>query len=295
MWIIRNKKIFLTISAILVGGSIVLIATFGLKRGIDFKGGSLLELSFSERPAQTLISETLKEFEVGATIQETGETGVLIKMRTISEEERKNITDTILKTYEGAEVKNFTSIGPSVGKELTRKAIISIILVCLAIVLFIAYAFRKVSKPVSSWKYGLIAITTLVHDILIPAGLFAVLGKVTGAEVDSLFVVALLTVLGLSVSDTIVVFDRIRENLRERKKDQSFEDVVGQSISQTFTRSINTSLTVILALLALFFFGPETTKNFALVLITGMFFGTYSSIFVASPLLTLVEKWQSKK
>lgn len=295
MWIIRNKKIFLTISAILVGGSIVLIATFGLKRGIDFKGGSLLELSFSERPAQTLISETLKEFEVGATIQETGETGVLIKMRTISEEERKNITDTILKTYEGAEVKNFTSIGPSVGKELTRKAIISIILVCLAIVLFIAYAFRKVSKPVSSWKYGLIAITTLVHDILIPAGLFAVLGKVTGAEVDSLFVVALLTVLGLSVSDTIVVFDRIRENLRERKKDQSFEDVVGQSISQTFTRSINTSLTVILALVALFFFGPETTKNFALVLITGMFFGTYSSIFVASPLLTLVEKWQSKK
>lgn len=295
MWIIRNKKIFLTISALLVGGSIILIATFGLKRGIDFKGGSLLELSFSERPAQTLISETLKEFEVGATIQETGETGVLIKMRTISEEERKNITDTILKTYEGAEVKNFTSIGPSVGKELTRKAIISIILVCLAIVLFIAYAFRKVSKPVSSWKYGLIAITTLVHDILIPAGLFAVLGKVTGAEVDSLFVVALLTVLGLSVSDTIVVFDRIRENLRERKKDQSFEDVVGQSISQTFTRSINTSLTVILALVALFFFGPETTKNFALVLITGMFFGTYSSIFVASPLLTLVEKWQSKK
>lgn len=294
MWIIRNKKIFLTISALLVGGSIILIATFGLKRGIDFKGGSLLELSFSARPAQTLISETLKEFEVGATIQETGETGVLIKMRTISEEERKNITDTILKTYEGAEVKNFTSIGPSVGKELTRKAIISIILVCLAIVLFIAYAFRKVSKPVSSWKYGLIAITTLVHDILIPAGLFAVLGKVTGAEVDSLFVVALLTVLGLSVSDTIVVFDRIRENLRERKKDQSFEDVVGQSISQTFTRSINTSLTVILALVALFFFGPETTKNFALVLITGMFFGTYSSIFVASPLLTLVEKWQSK-
>ena len=146
----------------------------------------------------------------------------------------------------------------------------------------------------SSWKYGLIAIATLVHDIAIPSGVFALLGHFYGAEVDTLFVVALLTVLGISVSDTIVVFDRIRENLRNHTA-PTFAETVGKSLNQTFVRSINTSLTVILVLVALFFFGPVATKNFALVLIVGMFFGTYSSIFVASPLLVIVEGWQHKK
>jgi preprotein translocase subunit SecF len=294
MWIIKHKKLFLIISATIVGLSLVFIGVFGLKRGIDFKGGSLMEVAFQSRPENTAVLSTLLPFNVTPTIQETGDAGILVKMRALTELERQEVTAAMTKTYPGSEIKNFTSIGPSVGKELTRKAIISIILVCLAIVFFIAYAFRRVSEPVSSWKYGLIAIVTLVHDIVIPSGLFAILGKTHGAEVDTLFVVALLTVLGLSVSDTIVVFDRIRENLRARKKDESFEHVVGHSIDQTFTRSINTSLTVILALLALFFFGPETTRYFALVLITGMFFGTYSSIFVASPLLTIVERSQER-
>jgi len=170
-------------------------------------------------------------------------------------------------------------------------------LISLAIICFIAFAFRKVSKPVSSWKYGLIAIITLLHDVAIPVGLFVMLSHYYGAELDTLFVVAVLTILGLSVSDTIVIFDRIRENLRNQhaKTKTNFDEIVGKSLEQSYVRSICTSLTVILVLLALFFFGPVTTKYFALMLTAGMFFGTYSSIFLASPLLVLIEEWQTKK
>ncbi len=163
--------------------------------------------------------------------------------------------------------------------------------------MFIAYAFRKVSRPVASWKYGVIAIVTLLHDVLIPVGLFVIMSHYFGAELDTLFVVAVLTILGLSVSDTIVIFDRIRENLRNlaQSKTIDFKEVVGQSLEQSFVRSIATSLTVILVLFALFFFGPSTTKYFALMLIAGMFFGTYSSIFLASPLLVTLQEWQDSK
>lgn len=183
------------------------------------------------------------------------------------------------------------------GRELTRKAILAIILVAITIICFIAYAFRKVSKPVSSWRYGLIAIVSLLHDIIIPVGIFSWLSYYLGAEVDTLFVVALLTVLGLSVSDTIVIFDRIRENLHNEQNisKADFSVVVGKSLNQSFVRSISTSLSTILVLVALFFFGPETTKYFALILISGMFFGTYSSIFLASPLLVLVAGLQKTK
>ncbi len=294
MFIIKNKNIFLTISAIIVGLSIVSLSIFGLKLGIDFKGGAMLEAAYQGgRPTVTEVQDAVKKLDLGEVqVQESGVDEYIVKSRSLTEAERVSLLDalSIGKTKQVTE-KSFNSIGPSVGKELTRKAIVAMIAVIIAIVLFIAYAFRKVSKPVSSWRYGLIAIVTLVHDIVIPSGVFALLGHFHGAEVDTLFVVALLTVLGLSVSDTIVVFDRIRENLKNHISD-NFSETVGKSLSQTFTRSINTSLTVILALLALFFFGPETTKNFALVLVVGMFFGTYSSIFVASPILVLVEKWQ---
>lgn len=292
MWIIKNKKIFLTISAFLVGLSLVSVIVFGLKIGIDFKGGALLEVAYTtSRPSVEEVRNAIAPLGIGEVlIQEAGTNGYIIKSRDLTDQEHTDLAKALNISGATAEEKNYTSIGPSVGNELTRKAITSIILVSLAIVLFIAYAFRKVSEPVSSWKYGLIAIVTLVHDIAIPSGIFALLGKYNGAEVDTLFVVALLTVLGLSVSDTIVVFDRIRENLRLRTKEESFEQTVGKSLTQTFTRSINTSLTVIIALFALFFFGPESTKNFSLVLIFGMFFGTYSSIFVASPLLTVIER-----
>ena len=254
MFIIKYKKIFVSISAVLILLSIISIGYFGLNLGIDFKGGSLTEIEYTtERPEQSVVEDSIKSLSIGqALIQPIGDMGYSIKTR--------------------------FQIG---------------LIVVFAIVLFIAYTFRKVSKPVSSWKYGLIAIVSLIHDIIIPVGVFAALGNFYSVEMDTLFVVAILTVLALSVSDTIVVFDRIRENIRIGHF-KTFEETVGKSISQVYTRSIATTSTVIIVLLALVFFGPESTKVFALMLTAGMFFGTYSSIFLASPLLVFVENFQKK-
>ena len=297
MFIIKNKFIFLAISAVIVLGSIFAVVFFGLKKSIDFTGGTQLEVAYTTtRPEMTLVQGVLAKDSLSeAIVQQEGTNSLSVKSKPLSETERTTlVSDLTIDGKYPLTQTNFTSIGPSVGRELASKAVVAIIVVVIAIVLYIAFAFRSVSKPVSSWKYGIIAIATLVHDIAIPSGVFALLGHFYGAEVDTLFVVALLTVLGISVSDTIVVFDRIRENLKNHTA-PTFADTVGKSLNQTFVRSINTSLTVILVLIALFFFGPSTTKNFALVLIVGMFFGTYSSIFVASPLLVITEGLQHKK
>ncbi len=300
MFIIKNKKIFIGISIFLVIASIFAISVFGVRLGIDFKGGALTEVSYDgERISQDLLQKPLDDLGFGSVLlQPTGEKGYIVKSADLSEEQHQKLLSTLSQngTNPVKEI-NFNSIGPSVGRELARKAIVAIILVALAIILFIAYAFRKVSEPVSSWKYGLIAIVTLLHDILIPIGIFSVLSHYFGAEADTLFVVAILTILGLSVSDTIVIFDRIRENLRNQIKGSknNFSEIIGMSLTQSFARSIATSLTVILALLSLFFFGPATTKYPALMLTVGMFFGTYSSIFLASPLLVIAESLQKKK
>ncbi len=296
MFIIKHRNIFLSISAALVVASIIFIAFFGLNLGIDFKGGSLIEVEYNNtRPENSVLQSKLSSADFNnILIQPTGEKGLIIKTLEITNDQKNDLVEVLSSDGNTLTEKSFTSIGPSVGKELRKKSIISIILVSLGIILFIAYAFRRVSKPISSWKYGFMAIVSLLHDIIIPTGVFAILGHYFGAEVDTLFVVALLTILGLSVSDTIVVFDRIRENLR-LEPNKSFKDIVGHSLSQVFARSINTSLTVILALLALVFFGPESTRYFAIILTVGMFFGTYSSIFLASPLLVKMEEWQKKK
>ncbi|HEY4715120.1 MAG TPA: protein translocase subunit SecF [Candidatus Paceibacterota bacterium] len=297
MFIIKHKKIFLAISAVLVLVSIILLSTLGLRLSIDFKGGALAEVSYPNgRPESAQISEALKLNNIGEVIvQVTGDKGYIIKTKDLTEAERIALFKALsLGGSYQVEEKSFNSIGPSIGTELRRKAIVSLSAVILAIILFIAYAFRKVSKPVSSWKYGIIAIVTLLHDVAIPIGLFTILSYYSHVEVDTLFVVAVLTILGLSVSDTIVVFDRVRENIKNRLSDD-FKETVGRSLEQVYTRSINTSLTVILVLLSLFFFGPQSTKYFALMLSAGMFFGTYSSIFLASPLLVLVQEWQDRK
>ena len=293
MFIIKYKKLFVSISATLVVLSIASMVIFGLNLGIDFKGGSLLEIEYTNaRPEQVVVEDSIKKLSIGEMlIQPIGETGYSIKTRDITEKERALIVQSL---GDGAVEKSFTSVGPSVGAELVRKSIISFILVSLGIIFWIAFSFRKVSKPVSSWKYGFIAIVSLIHDILIPVGVFAVISHFSGVEVDTLFVVAILTILGLSVSDTIVVFDRIRENIRVGHY-KTFEETVGKSLEQVYTRSIATSSTVIIALLALVFFGPSSTKVFAIMLTAGMFFGTYSSIFLASPLLVMVNKKLLKK
>jgi len=297
MFIIKHKKIFISISIALVVLSIISLFVFGLKVGIDFKGGALTEVVYKDaRPAQADLHSALQALNLGSiSIQPTGDMGYIVKSIDLNEAEHTLILKTLSNNEKNVlEEKSFNSIGPSVGKELTRKAIIAIILVSLGIILFIAFAFRKVSKPVSSWRYGLIAIVSLLHDVIIPIGLFTFLSHFYGAEVDTLFVVAALTILGLSVSDTIVIFDRIRENLKN-KVEMSFNETVGKSLEQSYVRSICTSFTVILVLLSLVFFGPTSTKYFAIMLTVGMFFGTYSSIFLASPLLVLVEEWQKKK
>ena len=300
MFIIRHKKIFIGISVTLVILSLLSLFVFGLKIGIDFKGGALTEVSYTTvRPAQADLAKPLADLGYGdITLQPTGNLGYIVKSRDLSDAEHTELLQALSQGNTSSLTElSFDSIGPSVGQELTRKAILAVILISLAIICFIAYAFRKVSKPISSWKYGLIAIFTLLHDVAIPVGLFVVLSHFYGAEVDTLFVVAVLTILGLSVSDTIVIFDRIRENLKHQGEiaKKNFGEIVGKSLEQSYVRSICTSLTVILVLLALYFFGPVSTRYFSLMLIAGMFFGTYSSIFLASPLLVLVEEWQKKK
>ncbi|MEZ4211255.1 MAG: protein translocase subunit SecF [Candidatus Paceibacterota bacterium] len=294
MWIIKKRKIFLAISALFVLSALAIILIDGLKFGIEFTGGSLTEVAYTDsRPEISEIRAQVETLGFGDfLVQPTEENGVFVKTRSLTEDERVSMINALsFEDKKSVEEKSFTSIGPSVGKELKSKSTIAIIIVAISTILFIAYAFRKVSKPVSSWKYGIIAIITLVHDVVIATGAFAVMGVLWGAEVDTLFVVAVLTILGLSINDTIVVFDRIRENLGH-KSSNDFKEVVGKSLDETYARSINTSLSTIIVLVALFLFGPESTKVFSMTMAIGMFFGTYSSIFLASPLLVLVEENQ---
>jgi preprotein translocase subunit SecF len=297
MFILNNKKIFLAVSGILVLASLLAIVFFGLRLGIDFKGGAITEIAYTqERPSLDVLNPGLSNLGLGnISIQPAGDLGYLIKSKDLTDVEHSNLLEALsLGGSFSLKETNFNSIGPSVGKELARKAIFSIVLVILVIICFIAFTFRKVSKPVSSWKYGLISIIALLHDIIIPVGVFAVLSHFTSAQVDSLFVVALLTILGLSLSDTIVIFDRVRENLKNNPNND-FEKNVGLSLSQSITRSLNTSITTLIVLFALFIFGPDSTKYFSLMLILGMFFGTYSSIFLASPLLVIANNLQKKQ
>lgn len=299
MFVIKYKKFFIGLSIAFVVAAIAALVTFGLPLGIDFKGGSQLQVTYPNgRPEVVSIKEVLKaEGLADAAVQPAGDNGVIIKTHTISEAQKNAVVASLdmdgkAKVVEGS----FTTIGPSVGVELKHKAIVSVILSLIAIIFFVAYAFRKVSYPVSSWKYGLAVIVALIHDIAIPLGAFALLGHFYGAELDTLFVVALLTTLALSIADTIVVFDRIREHLgADSKHNTSFEVIVSESLNETFARSINTSLMVLIMVITLAVVGPASTQLFAIVLAIGMFFGTYSSIFLASPLLVIFERMQNTR
>ncbi len=306
MSISKNLGYFFILPAALSIAAIIAISIWGLKPGIDLAGGSLLEVSYTNKHQVQQVQETIEPLDFGEIrVQPTGDTGFILRQRDLTEEEHQTLLQTLRTLGEVKEVQ-FTSIGPAIGEELMSKAWIAISLVVLLTILFIAFAFRNVSgdaddptrRMISSWKYGIVAIVTLLHDILVPTGLFALLGATHGAEVDALFIVALLTILGISINDTIVVFDRIRENIKlnvEKRKHEEFATIVDRSITQTIARSVNTSVTVVIVLLSLYFFGPESTRNFALTLTIGMVAGTYSSIFLASPLLVLWEKFSRKK
>ncbi len=373
MNIIKHRKIYFTISGLLVAISIFVIALFGLNLGIDFTGGSLMEISVDKRVSTDAqeIGKILTEIEViqdadsdensegqdntskskplleNVRVQKTGELGYLLRFRDVSQQEHEQIMsklnfelskqlpkdetkdadssadasediteavessiqatdsegnpiDIQLEPVEGVVAQSsvitiggeivvnelrFESIGPVIGEELKQKAIYAIITVIIAIVFYIAWAFRKVSDPVSSWKYGVTAIIALMHDVIIPTGVFAILGYAAGIEMDILFVTALLTIIGFSVNDTIVVFDRTRENLSRDHHRHEFEWIVNKSVNETIRRSIYTSLTTFVVLLSIYLFGGASISNFVLALMIGVVVGTYSSIFLASPLL----------
>lgn len=292
---IALRKIWYTASGALVLMSGIALVVWGLPLGIDFTGGSLMELEFSGTvPSQEVVRGHLVTFELGEVqIQQTGERGMLLRMRDVDEETHQQVLGAIRDGDSNLVEKRFVSVGPIIGSELKRKAVWALVLVLGMIIAYIAAAFRHVSHPISSWKYGVVAIIALIHDVAIPTGLFVYLGQFYGVEINALFISALLTILGFSVHDTIVVFDRVRENLRKRVG-TDFEQIVNISIHETITRSINTSLTLLFVLLTLFFLGGESTKYFSLALIVGTIVGVYSSIFIASPLLVTWQKWSSK-
>ena len=299
MFIIKYKNFFFVLSAILTVLSLgAMIGFRPWNYGIEFKGGSILEVGYpAGRPTQDVLEKKLATLGWGTpAVQEIGADGYIIRTKDLSEPERQQLIATVSDNGNTkTEERRFNSVGPTIGAELERKAGWAIVLVIFAIVLYIAFAFRHVSQPLSSWVYGLVAVVALLHDVMIPAGFYVAMGYFhLDFQIDVLFVTAILTILGFSVHDTIVVFDRTRENLKLRTW-KDFDVTVGHSVEQTFVRSVNTSLTVLLVILALYFVGGETTKNFALTLAVGIIAGTYSSIFLASPLLVAIEDWQRKK
>ncbi len=303
----KYRKIYFGFSGTLIIASIIALIIFGLKPGIDFTGGSILEIEYAEeRISNEDILEKLKEIDLGSIyIQQTGEKGIIIRMKDIDEETHQQVLsiltqETVLDEETGtlnintglAEEIRFESIGPVIGQELKDKTKIVVVVALLSMIIYIALAFRKVQRPLRSWQYGVASVFALFHDVLIPLGIFAVLGRFYGIEISIPVITALLAVLGYSINNTVVVFDRIRENLLT--KGEIFEQVVDISLNQTLARQINTSLTTLFVAGAIFFLGGETLKYFALALILGICAGTYSSIFLAGPILVTWLKWRHK-
>jgi preprotein translocase subunit SecF len=299
MNIIGHKGIFLTISSVLVTASIVAIALFGFRPGVDFTGGTLWQIKTDN---QSVNETTLKDFFVSqlnfkdiVVYKELVSQSYIMKLPAISEADHQKYFSALNEKFGKIDEQKFQSIGPTVGAGLKTDAIRAIIFVLIGISLYIAFAFRKASYPVQSWKYGIATLIALMHDVVIPSGVIAVLGHFAGVEMDTNFVVALLVIMGFSVHDTIVVFDRVRENLLTRKGSKSFSEIVNDSVVQTLVRSINTSLTLVLVLTAMLIFGAPTLKLFVLIMLVGVIFGTYSSIFIASPILTIWYKFGKNK
>ena len=291
----KYSKFYYIFSGILILAAITSLIFFGLKFGIEFTGGSSMEIEFQgERPSNDAIQQVITEFNLGDTvIQPIGQAEMILKFKGIDEPTHQQILSKLKGSF-NIEEKKFEFIGPVVGKELERKTEIAVILSLLAITLYITFAFRKISWPVSSWQYGLASLIALFHDILVPLGVFSILGHFYNIEITIPIVAALLTILGYSVHDTIVIFDRIRENIL-RKGLPSFQETVNWSLNQTLGRSISTVFTVLLVLFAIFFFGGQSLKYFSLALIVGITCGAYSSIFIASSLLVTWYKGKEQK
>lgn len=297
--VIKYRKVWYAISGALFLASILVWISIGLKFGLDFTGGSMMEVKYVNvtAPTQEAIVSKLSDLDISLSVALTDGNGAILRFKHVPDETHQTILTRLqdqIKDTKDAQVDElrFESIGPSIGNELKKKSIWATFLVMFAIMLFVAYAFRKVSYPITSWKYGMAVLFSLIHDVVITVGLFILLGYFFGIEVNTPFIAALLTVLGYSVNDTIVVLDRVRENLH--REEGSFEEVMEKSVQQTFARSINTSVTTLLALSAILVFGGTTIRDFVLTLIFGIIIGTYSSIFIAAPILVSWQKWDMK-
>lgn len=286
MDIVGRRKIFLKISGVITLLCFICIIAFGFKPSIEFTGGSRLELTSTNNIDVVKVEEVLQKNNINVvTIRKINDKDITIRTDAITDQQKNVALQKLNEAKISVKEKSFETLGPTIGEETRNNALKAGGIAIIAITLYIAFAFRKVSKPVSSWKFGVSAIIALIHDVLIVLGIFAVLGHFLDVEIDTLFITAILTIMGFSVHDTIVVFDRIRENLIKNVRNLPFEQVVNNSFNETLARSLNTSITVVLVLLALLLFGGESIRWFIVAFMVGIIVGTYSSIFIASAIL----------
>lgn len=270
------------------------IWAYGLKMGIDFTGGTLMEVQFEQSVDMAELEgvyNSALSIDAGTTIIPSEDYTYIVRTKDIDDVLHTKVVTDLQNTFGNFEELRFTTIGPTVGETMKDKAVFALSLAVVAIIIFIAFAFRKVPRQISPWKFGYTAIAALIHDIVITLGVFAFLGHFYGVEIDMLFITALLTIMGFSVHDTIVVFDRIRENLKLQDRNSTFAGTANTALNQTMARSINTSLSTLITLLALLFFASESIYWFVFALVFGILIGTYSSVFIASPLLVV---WQNR-
>ncbi|MFN2362966.1 MAG: protein translocase subunit SecF [Halarsenatibacteraceae bacterium] len=281
--LMSKKKIWFTISIVLMVVSLLFLGINGLNLGIDFQGGSIIEYSFSEEVSTEEVREVLQDINIAteAQLQESGdaeEYGVILRSSELTQKEIQEVNDAMDATFEGTDLLRSESVGPVIGDELRRQAILALLVAAVAIVIYISFRFE--------FKFAIAALLTLAHDVIFTIGIFAILGK----EINTAFIAALLTIIGYSINDTIVIFDRIRENMKLHKS-SSFTELANKAVVDTLPRSINTSMTTLVAILAIYLFGGAAIQTFMLALFVGMAVGTYSSIFVASPILV---GWQNR-
>ncbi len=334
--LIGRSRTWLTISGILVGASIISMFVFGLKLGIDFQGGTLLEFKFSEPIQKEVLADALEEIEgemnsanlitteelaeeteppletnidqpvfteddstevdlTNIKILESGETSYVVKTKYLTSEAHDQLLAKMKDRLPDFTEPRFTTIGPTIGSTLLHKAIIAIVFALIMIIIYIGFAFRKIPKEVNPWRFGVTAIIALLHDVIIVTGVFVVLGAFLNVELDALFITAMLTVFGYSVNDTIVIFDRLRENLIRSEGHEGIGAIINKSLNQTLRRSINTSVSTLIVLIVVLIWGSPSIFYFVLALTLGTFIGTYSSIFTASPILLIWNKWSKRK
>jgi preprotein translocase subunit SecF len=297
MNIVKRKNLFFTLSLIIIVPGLISLFLYGLKPAIDFTGGSIYEFKVQNVKLKVdgnKIKGEINKLVKIENIKEEGNSQFQIRTEALSQKQKVNVENALKKKFGKIEEISFETVGAVIGSETTWNALKAVVIASIAILLYIAFVFRKVSHPVASWKYGIVAIIALLHDVLLVVGIFSILGVLFRVEVDSLFITALLTVMGFSVHDTIVVFDRIRENLKKNSS-LPFETTVNNSILETMNRSLNTSITVVMVLFMLLLFGGESIKWFVVALLIGIVSGTYSSIFTASPLLVVWYEFDKKR